>query len=54
MPIYMDRHFVRGITIANATQAHNLDVAIQDNFDCKAIMFWLDKDRGCHADFHES
>lgn len=47
MPIYMDRHIVPGITLKDATEAHNLDVAIQDDFDCKAITFWLDEDRGC-------
>lgn len=43
----MDRHIVPGITLKDATEAHNLDVAIQDDFDCKAITFWLDEDRGC-------
>jgi len=47
MPIYMDRHIVPGITLKDATEAHNLDVAIQDEFDCKAITFWLDEERGC-------
>lgn len=47
MPIFMDRHIVPGITLKDATEAHNLDVAIQDDFDCKAITFWLDEDRGC-------
>jgi len=43
----MDRHIVPGITLADATEAHNLDVAIQDDYDCKAITFWLDEERGC-------
>lgn len=47
MPIYMDRHIVPGITLKDATEAHNLDVAIQDEYDCKAITFWLDEERGC-------
>jgi len=47
MPIYMDRHIVPGITLADATEAHKLDVAIQDEYNCKAITFWLDEERGC-------
>ena len=47
MPIYMDRHIVPGITLKDAAEAHNLDVAIQDEYDCKAITFWLDEERGC-------
>ncbi len=47
MPIYMDRHIVPGITLKDATEAHNLDVAIQDEYNCKAITFWLDEERGC-------
>lgn len=43
----MDRHIVPGITLKDASEAHKLDVAIQDEFDCKAITFWLDEDRGC-------
>ncbi len=46
MPIYMDRHIVPGITLKDAAEAHNLDVAIQDEYDCKAITFWLDEERG--------
>lgn len=46
MPVYMDRHIVPGITLADATKAHNLDVAIQDEYDCKTLTFWVDEERG--------
>ena len=47
MPIYMDRHIVPGITLADAAEAHQADVAIQDEYDCKAVTYWLDEERGC-------
>lgn len=47
MPIYMDKHIEPGITLAEATEAHRLDIAIQDQYNCKTMTFWLDEERGC-------
>ncbi|MDX1627967.1 MAG: DUF4242 domain-containing protein [Fulvivirga sp.] len=45
MPIYMDRHFVPGITAKDAASAHREDVNIQEKLGCRAITYWVDEER---------
>mgnify|MGYP000518942938 FL=1 len=46
MPLYMDRHDIPGATAADVAHAHQQDLRIQDDFDCRAITYWFDEQRG--------
>ncbi len=46
MPIYMDRHDLKSVTAINVAEAHREDLNIQDDFKCKGLTYWFDKDRG--------
>jgi len=46
MPIFMDRHFVEGASQEAVAEAHLKDLEIQHQFNCKAITYWLDNERG--------
>jgi class 3 adenylate cyclase len=47
MPIFMDRHITPpGVTLAQALQIHDLDLAAQKKFHCNCLTFWLDPERG--------
>jgi AraC-like DNA-binding protein len=43
----MDRHLLEGATKEAVADAHSKDLEIQHEFNCKAIMYWLDEERGC-------
>jgi len=45
MPIFMDRHFVPGITAEDAAHAHQEDVNIQEKFGCRCMTYWVDEER---------
>ena len=47
MPIFMDRHILEGATEEAVADAHVKDLEVQDEFNCKAITYWHDKERGC-------
>ena len=47
MPIFMDRHLLEGATEEAVADAHAKDLEVQHEFNCKAITYWLDKERGC-------
>lgn len=46
MPLYMDRHDIPGATAADVARAHQQDLRIQGDFDCRAITYWFDEQRG--------
>lgn len=46
MPIYMDRHDLKSVTAIDVAEAHREDLKIQDNYKCKGLTYWFDKDRG--------
>ena len=46
MPIYMDRHDIPGVTINDAAAAHLQDLDIQCEYNCKAMTYWVDEERG--------
>ena len=46
MPIFMDLHITPGVTAKDVADAHLLDVAIQHDYRCKAMTYWVDEDNG--------
>lgn len=46
MPIFMDRHDVQGITAEEVAEVHQEDLEIQDKYDCRALTYWFDDERG--------
>ncbi|HTQ27375.1 MAG TPA: nickel-binding protein [Puia sp.] len=46
MPIYMDIHHVPGAEALDLAEAHRKDMLIQDDYQCKAMTYWLDANRG--------
>ncbi len=46
MPLFMDRHDIPGTTAKGLAEAHQLDLAIQDKYGCKALTYWFDEGRG--------
>ena len=45
MPIYMDRHFVEGATQHAISNAHEMDLAIQDKHEIQFMTYWFDEAR---------
>ena len=45
MPIFMDRHDMRGVTAEDVAEAHRKDLEIQDNYGVKYITYWYDSER---------
>jgi class 3 adenylate cyclase len=45
MPIYMDRHDMRGMTAADVAAAHSKDVEVQDKYGVKYMTYWFDSER---------
>jgi len=46
MPIFMDRHTTPpGVTLTQALQMHDLDLAAQKQFHCNCLTFWMDPER---------
>ena len=46
MPIFMDRHDVRGMTAESIAEAHRKDLEIQDRYGVKYMTYWFDRERG--------
>ncbi len=46
MPIFMDRHDLRGMTPEDVADAHRKDLEIQDRYGVKYMAYWFDEDRG--------
>ncbi len=46
MPIYMDRHDIKGTTATEVAEAHKKDLEIQDKYGCKALTYWFDEANG--------
>ena len=46
MPLFMDRHDIRGSTAKDVAQAHERDLQVQDRHFCKALTYWYDEPRG--------
>jgi len=46
MPIFIDRHDMRGMIAEDIAEAHRKDLAIQDRYGVKYMTYWFDRDRG--------
>ena len=46
MPIFIDRHDMRGSTSEQVAEAHRRDVDIQDRHGVKYMAYWFDEGRG--------
>jgi class 3 adenylate cyclase len=46
MPIFMDRHDMRGATAEDVAEAHRKDLEIQDRHKVKYMAYWFDEARG--------
>ncbi len=46
MPIFMDRHDMRGATAENVAEAHRKDLEIQAQYGVKYLTYWHDAERG--------
>ncbi|MEJ2617400.1 MAG: DUF4242 domain-containing protein [Ignavibacteriaceae bacterium] len=46
MPIFMDRHNIPGVTAEHVAQAHQIDLRVQDKYNCKALTYWFDEKSG--------
>ena len=45
MPIYMDVHTIPGVKAKNVAEAHLKDLAIQGDYGCKCMTYWIDEKR---------
>ena len=45
MPIFMDRHDMRGATAENVAEAHRKDLEIQDKYGVKYMTYWYNSER---------
>lgn len=46
MPLYMDYHFVPGISLEEAKDAHLQDLAVQAKYNVKYHQFWINEEAG--------
>jgi len=46
MPIFMDRHDIRGATTEDVANAHRRDLEIQEKYGVKYMTYWYDEARG--------
>ncbi len=46
MPIFLDRHDMKGTSAAEVAEAHLKDLAIQDQYGVKFLTYWFDEERG--------
>jgi len=46
MPIFLDRHDVRGLTAAEIAEAHRKDLEIQDAYGVRFLTYWFDEAQG--------
>ena len=45
MPIFMDRHDMRGATAEDIAEAHRKDLEIQDKYGVRYMTYWYDPER---------
>jgi len=46
MPIYLDRHDLKGLTAADIAEAHRKDLEVQDRYGVRFLTYWFDESRG--------
>ena len=54
--LFLDRHNVLGATASEIAAAHELDLAVQDQYGVRYVTYWCDEDEGtvfCLAEGHD-
>ena len=46
MPIFLDRHDLKGLTAADIVEAHRKDLEVQDRYGVRFLTYWFDETRG--------
>src|SRR3712207_717113 len=46
MPIFLDRHDLRGLSAADIAEAHRKDLEVQTRYGVRFLTYWFDADRG--------
>jgi len=46
MPIFLDRHDLKGLTAADIAEAHRKDLEVQDRYGVRFLTYWFDETRG--------
>ncbi|MDF2997137.1 MAG: cyclase [Xanthobacteraceae bacterium] len=46
MPIFLDRHDLRGLTAADIAEAHRKDLEVQEGYGVRFLTYWFDETRG--------
>jgi class 3 adenylate cyclase len=46
VPIFMDRHDIRGVTAIDIANLHSRDVAVEAKYNTKYMAYWFDAQRG--------
>ena len=46
MPIFLDRHDLRGLTATDIAEAHRKDLEVQDRYGVRFLTYWFDEARG--------
>jgi class 3 adenylate cyclase len=46
MPIFLDRHDLRGLTAADIADAHRKDLEVQGQYGVRFLTYWFDQTRG--------
>src|SRR6187200_1598718 len=46
MPIFLDRHDLKGATAADIAEAHRKDLEVQEAYGVRFLTYWFDESRG--------
>jgi class 3 adenylate cyclase len=46
MPIFLDRHNLKGLTAADIAEAHRKDLELQEHYGVRFLTYWFDETRG--------
>lgn len=46
MPIFLDRHDLKGLTAADIAEAHRKDLEVQERYGVRFLTYWFDESRG--------
>lgn len=46
MPLFLDRHDMKGTSAIEVAEAHLKDLAIQDDYGVRFLTYWFDEERG--------
>src|SRR3954451_11688900 len=46
MPLFLDRHDMKGTSASEVAEAHRSDLAVQDRYGVKFLTYWFDEERG--------